>query len=169
MTIRYIVGHGWAERVSDVTALPHRVLRINYAGDIDVRRSHAGEESAPLLQISHAEIRFLARESRRAERARLWARLFGRRSSTDTAATFEKVATAGQTTPPDLDALASAGVPPIRREQVEEARAIRRLFEPMKREDGTLDVSKVAMESTMRTQSGLPSYIAELDGPGKVQ
>lgn len=152
--IRYIVGHGWAESVSEVTALPHRVLRINHAGDIDVRRSYAGKESVPILQISAAEIRFLARESRRAARRRFWMKLFGpspRRSSTART--------------PDPSPYAK-----MRRERdAENAREIRALFTPMRREDGSLDTRKVAMEATMRAAHGLPSYIAELDGPGKVE
>jgi len=152
---RYMVGHGWADSVSDRTALPHRVLRIDAFGDVTVCRHYPhGEESMPILQMSGAELRYLAREARRAARRRLWAKLFGSapRRSTKT---------------PD----------PHNAEKMREARAIRELFEPMRREDGSpmrredgsLDATKVAMETTMRQQRDLPRYIAELDGPGKVR
>lgn len=77
--VRYIVGHGWAERVSDATALPHRVLRIGRDGDVTVLRSSSAAAPRVLLQIGHDELAFLAREARRAARARFWARLIGRR------------------------------------------------------------------------------------------
>jgi len=77
--IRYMVGRGWAERVSDTTALPHRVLTIDEHGDVDVRLHRPTGEEKPLLQVSAAELRLLAREARRAARARFWTRLAGRR------------------------------------------------------------------------------------------
>lgn len=74
--IRYIVGHGWAERVGDTTALPHRTLRIGAAGDMTVRvdRRNGEGESKPILQISAAELQLLAREARREKARRFWAR-----------------------------------------------------------------------------------------------
>lgn len=73
--IRYVVGHGWAERVGDTTALPHRVLTIDEHGDVEVRKRSPFGDETPHLQISAAELQLLAREARR-ERARLlWARL----------------------------------------------------------------------------------------------
>ena len=73
--IRYVVGRDWAERVQDTTALPHRVLRIDERGDVDVRVKRPGwDESGPHLQISAAELRLLAREARRAAARRFWAR-----------------------------------------------------------------------------------------------
>ncbi len=74
--IRYIVGHGWAERVGDTTALPHRTLRIDERGDVTVRvdRRNGVGESKPLLQISRAELALLAHEARRAAARRFWAR-----------------------------------------------------------------------------------------------
>ena len=75
--IRYIVGHGWAERVGDTTALPHRTLHIDHRGDVTVRvdRRNGVGESKPILQMSAAELALLAREARRAARRRFWARL----------------------------------------------------------------------------------------------
>lgn len=78
--IRYIVGHDWAERVNDTTALPHRVLRIDASGDVTVSLQRPGWDAAGHIhQISAAELALLAREARRAARARFWARLIGRR------------------------------------------------------------------------------------------
>lgn len=77
MEVRYIVGHGWAERVDRVTALPHRVLDIAPDGSLTVRKSWAGEDRGVLLQMSAAELRLLAREHRREMRRRRWARIFG--------------------------------------------------------------------------------------------
>lgn len=76
---RYMVGRNWAETVSDATALPHRLLTIDQHGDVDVRLHRPTGEEKTLLQISAAELRLLAREARRAARARFWARLTGRR------------------------------------------------------------------------------------------
>jgi hypothetical protein len=77
--VRYIVGHGWAERVQNVTALPHRILLIDSAGDVAVVKHWAGEDRGVLLQMSAAELRLLAREHRREMRRRFWARVLGRR------------------------------------------------------------------------------------------
>lgn len=73
--IRYMVGRGWAERVQDTTALPHRVLTIDAYGDVDVRLQRPAGEGKTLLQMSAAELRLLAREHRREMRRRFWARL----------------------------------------------------------------------------------------------
>lgn len=73
-TIRYMVGRGWAERVQDTTALPHRILTIGEYGDVDVRLHRPTGEEKTILQISGAELRLLAREARRAAARRFWAR-----------------------------------------------------------------------------------------------
>lgn len=153
--IRYMVGHGWAERVQDTTALPHRTLRISHDGEITVRRSWAGEERPPIVhEMSVAELRFLAREVRRASRRHLWEKLFGRKVE-------------------PMTEFASLVAPPTRGahisdDELNNARAIRSSLAPMYRGDGSLDASKVAMEATLRERAGLPSYIIELDGPGRV-
>lgn len=80
--VRYMVGHDWAERVSDTTALPHRLLTIDERGDVSVmaaRPSNPGAGGQIIHIVSAAELTFLAREARRAARARFWARLLGRR------------------------------------------------------------------------------------------
>jgi hypothetical protein len=77
MEIRYMVGHGWAERVQDTTALPHRVLLIDSAGDVAVVKHWAGEDQDVIHQISGPELQLLAREHRREMRRRRWARIFG--------------------------------------------------------------------------------------------
>lgn len=81
MEVRYIVGHGWADTVGETTALPHRVLTIDYAGDITIRRHHPAvpEAAKLLLQMSAAELTFIARQARRGARRRFWTRIFGRR------------------------------------------------------------------------------------------
>jgi len=81
MGIRYAVGRGWAERVNDTTALPHRILEFDEYGDATV---HLRIPSRPELNrvihlISAAELALLAREHRRAARRRFWARIIGRR------------------------------------------------------------------------------------------
>lgn len=79
MEIRYMVGHGWAERVQDTTALPHRILLIDSAGDVAVVKHWSGDEGTPLLlQMSAAELQLLAREHRREMRRRRWAKILGR-------------------------------------------------------------------------------------------
>lgn len=149
--VRYIVGHGWADRVADTTALPHRVLRIDQHGDVVVRvdRRDGHGEHALVLQMSAAELAFLAREARRAARARFWARIVGRRAPEPSPALVPRTG--------------------LSHGQMENAIAIRRLASPMRHPDGSINASAVAYESTLREQSGLPAYIAELDGPGKVE
>ena len=45
------------------------------------------------------------------------------------------------------------------------AREIREFIGPMRHEDGTLNASAVAQESTLRAEAGLKGWIAELDAP----
>lgn len=73
-SIRYVVGRDWAERVQDMTALPHRVLTIDEHGDVEVRKRSPFGDETPHLQISAAELRLIAREARREKARRLWAR-----------------------------------------------------------------------------------------------
>lgn len=167
--IRYIVGHGWADAVGDATALPHRVLRIDARGDITVRiqRPRQPEQSRLILQMSGPELAFLAREARRAARRRFWYRLLGIHPvvSIDSRPRWPDSLPKAA----DLDNLASGGIPALSRGAMEYATAIRRHVGPMRNNDGSIDASAVAREQTLRSSSGLPSYIAELDGPGKVE
>lgn len=79
MEVRYLVAAGMAERIESTTALPHRVLLIDSAGDVAVMKFWAGETHGVVHQISAAELRFLAREHRREMRRRRWLKLIGRR------------------------------------------------------------------------------------------
>lgn len=81
MEVRYIIGHGTAERVQETTALPHRVLEIEPSDDVTVytaRPSNPGSGGQIIHIISAAEMRFIAREYRREMRRRAWARFLGR-------------------------------------------------------------------------------------------
>lgn len=81
MEVRYIIGHGTAERVQETTALPHRVLAVETSGDIVVyldRPSDPDTSGQIIHMISAAEMRFIAREYRREMRRRAWARFLGR-------------------------------------------------------------------------------------------
>ena len=81
MEVRYIIGHGTAERVQETTALPHRVLEIEPDDDVTVyieRPSDPGSEGQIVHMISAAEMRFIAREYRSEMRRRAWARFLGR-------------------------------------------------------------------------------------------
>lgn len=46
-----------------------------------------------------------------------------------------------------------------------DAHEIRAFVGPLRNDDGTLNASRVARESTLREKAGLPSWIAELDAP----
>lgn len=50
-------------------------------------------------------------------------------------------------------------------EELEEAHRIRATVGPLRRPDGTIDVTAVAEEATLRERAGLPSWIAVLDAP----
>lgn len=142
--LHYIDGHGRADRVSEFTALPHRVARFSAAGvSIIAVRPRQGEQEEVAF-ISDTEFRLLAREERRARWRRFWWEIFGR------------------------DETKPSGRAKADQEKIDRARQIRRALEPMRHDDGSLDTGKVAYELTMRQVSGLPGYIAELDGPGKV-
>lgn len=81
MEVRYILGHGTAERVQETTALPHRVLWIEPSGDATVyleRPAIPGSGGQIIHMISAAEMRILVREYRREMRIRAWARFLGR-------------------------------------------------------------------------------------------
>lgn len=48
---------------------------------------------------------------------------------------------------------------------LDQARQIRELVGPLRREDGTLNTRAIAEEATLRQNAGLPAWIAELDAP----
>lgn len=77
--IHYTVGRDWAKALGGETSIPHRVLSIDSAGDIVVRRQAFGESGPPIHQMSRAELDFIAREVRRARRRRFWRGLLGAR------------------------------------------------------------------------------------------
>lgn len=79
--VRYMVGRNWAEKVSETTALPHRVMTTSHDGEVTVtaaRPSNPGAGGQIIHIVSAAELTLLAREAKRAARRRFWARITGR-------------------------------------------------------------------------------------------
>lgn len=80
LEVRYIVHGAGVELVGDRTARPHRLLVIDDDGEATVYPVLPGGLIVAIhVQMSRAEVRLLARASRRAAVRRFWARLLGRR------------------------------------------------------------------------------------------